>query len=63
MVSARGLGGGDDPNLGIGAAGAHPVVRADDHLAGYSDRLSVGVEVEPVGQLPVPVLAGSEVIC
>ena len=54
-------GSGDDPDLGIGVTGAHPVVRTADHLVGNSDRLPVGVEVEPVGQLPVPVLAGVRV--
>ncbi len=52
---------GDDPNLGIGTARAHPVVRTADYLVGHADRLPVGIEVEPVRQLPVPVLAGVRV--
>lgn len=56
-----GSSGGDNPDLRTGVAGAQEVVRTPHHLPGHADRLPVGIEIEPVGELTVPVLTGVRV--
>ena len=54
-------GGRDDPDLGTVVDRGKSVVRAHHHLPWHPDRPPIGVQVEPVGELPVLVATGIRV--